>query len=97
MGAAKDAAYSVREVLIAPKAVFRGVREEGESEWLCYVGIPKHSYTRDGQTRPPRNGYVFLVFVNQERVAYNWRWEQCDGREATLPQNHEERFVTRVL
>ncbi|NLF07989.1 MAG: hypothetical protein GX594_08420 [Pirellulaceae bacterium] len=53
MGAAKDLAWSVPEVLLAPTAIFQGVREEGEKDWLCYVGKPRHSYSRDGQTCPP--------------------------------------------
>lgn len=97
MGAAKDLAYSQREVLTAPTAVFRGVREEGERDWLCYVGIPKHSYTADGHTRPPRAGRVFLVFVNDEGVAYNCRWEPCDVENAKLPVDYRARFSERVL
>lgn len=97
MGAAKDLAWSEREVLIAPKAVFRGVREEGESHWLCYVGIPKHSYIADGFTRPPRVGRVYLVFVNDEGVAYHGRWEECDSNNKDLPRDHAIRFRERLL
>jgi hypothetical protein len=96
MGAAKDIAYSLREVLIDPTAIFRGVREEGEKNWLCYVGIPKHSYANDGATRPPRQGRVFLVYVNDEGVVYHWRWDQCCAEDSRLPDNHQNRFDERV-
>jgi hypothetical protein len=39
--------------------IFRGVREVGERNWMRYVGIPKHSYTEQGDTRLPRVGRVF--------------------------------------
>jgi hypothetical protein len=97
MGAAKDLAFSEREVLTRPTAVFRGIREEGERDWLCYVDTPKHSYTREGQTRPPRRGRVFLVFVNQDGVAYHRRWEECDPDDPKLPLNHDSRFSERIL
>lgn len=96
MGQAKDLAYSLREVLADPTAVFRGVREEGERDWLCYVGIPRHSYTSDGKTCPPRTGKVFLAFVNDERVVYHWRWEPCSQDDHTLPENYSSRFEERL-
>jgi hypothetical protein len=97
MGHAKDLAYSEPEVLIGPKAIFRGVREEGELQWLCYVGIPKHSYAKNGDTKPPRKGEVYLAFVNEEGVVYNGRWECCDQDDVTLPENHLTRFEERVI
>ncbi len=45
---------------------------------------------------PPRRGQVFLVFVNEDRVAYNWRWEQADPHKPDLPLGHEKRFKRRL-
>lgn len=96
MGHAKDLAYCLREVLSDPTAIFRGVREEGERNWCCYVGRPKHSYDRNGNTCPPRRDRVFLVFVNDEGVIYNWRWERCAEDDDGLPEGHDDRFNERV-
>ena len=96
MGHAKDLAYSVREVLADPTGIFRGMREEGERSWLCYVGKPRHSYTTDGNTCPPRKGRVLLVYVNDEGTVYNWRWETATDDDEGLPENHETRFDERL-
>ena len=57
-----------------PTAVFRGVREEGESRWLCYVGLPPDAYNhRMGERLRPWLGQVFLVFVDDDRIVYHWR------------------------
>lgn len=94
---AKELAYSVRDVLVAPRVIFQGVREEGEEDWLCYVGVPKHAFTRTGDQILPYEGEVFLVFVNGDRVAYHWGWETSDGNAPGLPPDHENRFTKKVL
>jgi hypothetical protein len=94
---AKLLAHCVPEVVLAPFAIFRGVREEGERNFLCYCGRPKHAYARDGETTPPYQGEVFLVFVSDERVIYNWRWEPSGSADGKLPEGHEARFDERVL
>ena len=61
------------------------------------VGIPKSAYHPDGTERPPYPNQVFLVFVNDEQVAYNWRWERAAPDDRKLPQDHEARFKKRLL
>lgn len=65
--------------------------------WRCYCGIPEFAYHSDGTERRPYPGQVYLVFVNDEGVAYNWRWEKADPDDPNLPQNFETRFKTRLL
>lgn len=95
---AKELAYSVREVLVTPRVIFQGVREDGgEDDWLCYVGVPRHAFTKEGKAILPYKGEVFLVFVNGDRVAYHWGWEESDGNDPGLPPDHETRFTKKVL
>jgi hypothetical protein len=37
------------------------------------------------------------VFVNDERVAYNWRWEHADPDDHRLPVGYKDRFRDRSL
>ena len=97
MGHAKELAHIVPKILRQPTAIFKGVREEEEAEWLCYVGIPSVAYHPTGESREPWPGEVFLVFVNSERIAYTWRWEKADPRDRRLPVDYENRFDTRAL
>lgn len=91
----------VRTVLTSPRHIFQGLNEDADDEkktWLCYVGLPKMSYRGwDGDVGPPYPGEVFLVFVNEDRVVYNWRWEKADEKDRSLPVNHQTRFGKKVM
>ncbi len=101
---ASECAYIVPAILRSPKAVFEGIRRdedednfEGGVGWRCYCGIPGHSYRPDGSAGPPHADEVFLVFINDEGVAYNWRWEKCDPDSPGLPIDHNKgRFGARL-
>jgi len=94
---AKELAYIVPPILLAPKAIFAGVRDEGD-EWLCYAGRPSCSFRGpDGARCVPWPKQVFLVFVNGDRVVYTWRWEKASLENPNLPEEHRTRFGRRVL
>jgi hypothetical protein len=101
MGYAKECGLILPTILQRPTAIFEGLRlDEDESRegygWRCYCGIPEHAYHSDGTERPPYANQVYLVFVNDERVAYNWRWERADADDPRLPENHQRRFKKRL-
>jgi hypothetical protein len=100
---ASECAHLVPSILLSPETIFEGIRLdededkfEGSVGWRCYCGTPAHSYRTDGSQAPPYPNEVFLVFVNDERTAYNWRWEKCDPDDPRLPINHATRFKRRL-
>ena len=98
MGATRELAFTVPFALQNPTAIFRGVREEGESQWLCYCSVPADAY--DFKTHNKRGawpGQVFLVFVDDDGIVYNWRWEKAHPEDAKLPTDFENRFEQKVL
>jgi hypothetical protein len=98
MGAAKELAYTVPWAVKHPCAIFRGVRDEGEQDWLCYVAAPSQAYDyKTGDTVEAWKGEVFLVFVNDDRIIYNWRWEEADPINPKLPKDWEHRYTEKVL
>lgn len=102
LGHAKECGYVVPAILQAPTAVFEGLTQDVDEDrrgygWRCYVGIPHRAYGIDGSERAPYPGQVYLVFVNEDRVAYNWRWEKADADDPKLPAGHERRFRKRLL
>ena len=102
MGHANEAAYLLPETLQKPTAIFEGLRRESDEDmrgcgWRCYCGVPTRSFRPDGSEGPPYRNQVYLVFVNDQHVAYNWRWEKADGSNPKLPIGHEFRFKTRLL
>lgn len=102
MGHAKECGHIVPMVLQMPTAIFEGLRRDEDEDrwgygWRCYCGVPEHSYRPDGTQAPPYSGQVFLVFVNDDRVAYNWRWEKSDPDDPRLPIGHASRFKQKLL
>lgn len=99
---AKECAYVVPMILQRPTAIFEGLRRDEDEEragygWRCYCGIPEHAYCADGTAIRPYPGQVYLVFVNDEGIAYNWRSEQADPDNPRLPVGHQDRFRRQLL
>ena len=78
----KDLAL-VPDTLSDPSAVFRSRKDE-DHMYMCYVGP---SVKRQG--RPPM---VFVVFLNDQRVVYQWSWQFADEGDPSLPCEYLERF-----
>lgn len=102
MGQAKECAFIVPMILQKPTAIFEGLRLDEDEDrygygWRCYCGIPEQAFRIDGSSACPFPGQIYLVFVNDEGVAYNWRWEEADSDDPRLPVDHENRFRNRVL
>lgn len=99
-----EMAYVLPEVLIKPKAIFAGLRRDEDEPKksnsfgsLCYVGRPSVAYRSNGQRVEPWPGQVYLVFVSDENVAYNWRWEKADSKDLNMPKEFDKRFKRRAL
>lgn len=102
MGHAKECGFIVPAILQKPGAVFEGLRRDEDEAprgvgWRCYCGVPEHSYRPDGTEATPYPNQVYLVFVNDEGVAYNWRWEKADPDKPTLPVDYPTRFRGQLL
>ncbi len=102
MAHAKECGFIVPMILQKPTSVFEGLRlDEDEDQrgvgWRCYCGIPNNAYNSDGSSRATYTNQVYLVFVNDANVAYNWRWERADSDDPSLPENHVQRFKKRLL
>ncbi|HEV8058298.1 MAG TPA: hypothetical protein VGP68_00365, partial [Gemmataceae bacterium] len=102
MGQAKECGLIVPMILREPTAIFEGLTQDSDEDrrgygWRCYCGLPAESYQADGSSGRPYPGQVYLVFVNEDQVAYNWRWEKADPDDSRLPLGHQTRFRKRLL
>jgi len=103
LGRSRELAFVVKPELLKPKAIFQGVRdlehEISEDEWLCYVCQPNFCYDyKSGEKRTSAwENEVMLVYINDERVFYNWYWVESDDRVSFRPNGYETRFSKQVL
>lgn len=103
MGQAKECAELVPMILQRPVGIFEGLCEDKDEEgcrgygWRCYCGIPDYAYNRKGEKISPWPNEVFLVFIDNNRVVYNWRWEKSAPQNPNLPENYETRFRRKLL
>jgi hypothetical protein len=83
-------------------AVFEGLRRDEDEDrrgvgWRCYCGVADCSYRRDGTEAAPYPNKVYFMFVNDEGVAYNLRWEKADPDKPALPVDYQTRLKKRLL
>lgn len=97
-GAARELGYTVPHTVLQPRAIFRGVRAEGEPKWYCYVSRPAHAYDRQtGELRAAWKGQVFLVIVDDDLIVARFRWAKADRVNPDLPADHETGFNERLM
>ena len=98
-----ELAHIMPGVLRHPAAIFEGLRRDEDEPkehglgWLCYCGVPPYAFHASGSRRPAYEDEVYLVFVNDEHVAYHWYWSKCDPDHPKLPMGYTERFRKRIL
>lgn len=100
----KELAITVAQTILKPIQVCSGLRDdftptEQSDEWLCYISKPGIRFVHVvGKPGKPNEAYpqptdrLFMVFVNEKRVIYNWRWEMADHQNPNCPIDDELRF-----
>ena len=101
-GHTMECAYNMPYVLLHPTAIFEGLCQEEDEDgrgvgWRCYCGSPECRYLKDGTPEERKPKRVFVVSINHEKVAYNWRWTKCSEDDEKLPMGHGTRFKRRLL
>jgi hypothetical protein len=85
---------SAGEVLREPLVIFENLRREGFEKGLCYSGKPKIF----GQQweMPTENGMIFAVYINCDKIVYEWRLEKEDVKYSGHPAEWKRRFGTKI-
>jgi hypothetical protein len=109
LGQLHETAEIVPFILQSPRSIFEGLcwdQDEKGSRgvgWRCYCGLPELAYREDGIQIEPYHEEVCLVFVDDENIVYNWRWEKSDRADKGLPNEFDiqhgqgKRFKQRLL
>jgi hypothetical protein len=96
-----EARELVPKVLEDSSVIFEGSRWEGDEDkdrpgWRCYCVKPAFMYDKRGDQVESDPNQVFLVFVNDDRVAYNSRWEFAHEDDTEIPAGND-RFITKIF
>jgi len=93
----REAIELIPMALRKPTAIFEGIRDQG-IKGLCYVCLPECRYTgrTDVVSQPRESNRCFCVYVDDDGVIIEWRWDECDGKTG-FPLAYETRFVRRAL
>src|SRR5947207_1950344 len=90
--------FTIEAVLQEPVVIFEGLHKAGFDHGFCYCGVPKMRYTgEDGSTAQAHPGVLFAIFVNRDRIIFEFGWERMDGDKFDYPENSESRFTSRVF
>jgi hypothetical protein len=82
---------SVQEVLKAPSVIFEGLKRPDKENGLCYCGTPRR-YLNEDIEAPPPPGKVFTVYIDKNRVIFEWRWDKADEFQPNFPKDPKHRF-----
>ena len=68
--------------------------------WRCYAKHPARRYNDKGGTFATPKGRIFLVFVDTDKIVYNWTWDETDEealvRGEHLPVDYKTRFDKQI-
>jgi hypothetical protein len=101
-----ESAHLVPFTLKYPSCIFRGLREDddkysGDSPgWLCYCSLPTQDFSKNGEPTNSKPNKVYVVFVNEDKIIFNWRWENADleaySNKIYVPENYKTRFKEKL-
>lgn len=77
-------------VLREPLIIFENLKREGFEHGLCYAGKPT-IYGQQWESPTPR-GLIFTVYINCDRIVYEWRLEEEDVKHSGRPADWKRRF-----
>jgi len=97
-GKVRELAFTVKDVVENLTAIFRGDRDEGEPDWLIYVGCPDKCFDyKTGDSRRPWAQEVFVAKFDKYRILQWYGWVKAEPPDYKLPKNHESIFDEKVL
>ncbi|HLX62326.1 MAG TPA: hypothetical protein VKX17_13690 [Planctomycetota bacterium] len=79
-----------------PIAVYQGLNRIGEEKGLAYVARPPYKFI-GGQKTAVKTTDVFFAFVNEDRIVFEWRWEELSPNNLlNQHEGNDARFAERI-
>lgn len=92
--------HCARKTVLAPTAVFKGLRRgdscpsDLQGGW-AFCGKPRQAFGNDGHPAPAPAGMVYLAYADEERYIFDWDWVKEDPHQLGFPVDSELRFDDR--
>lgn len=92
-----ELARTVPEALTDYQTAFEWKRD-GKVRGLCFVHLPARRFVgKYGAEAPPQPNRVFVAFVTERWILHEWRWEDADPGDPSIPADHgADRFGERL-
>ncbi len=90
----KQLQHLVPIALKSPDAIFEGLRDKHDL-WRAHILNKRFTFNFIGTPArrvEPKTGTVFVVYLNADRVVYNWAVVENDKDDPRFPENFEKRF-----
>lgn len=79
-----------------PICVYKGLKRIDEDQGLAYVAQPPFKHI-NGQKVPVKTTEVFFVFANEDRIMFEWGWEELNlNNVLNLHIGDDARFEERI-
>jgi len=89
-------AYLIKEVMESPILIFKGLERTNQWKGLCYIGKPENRYHDQNTTTPFPPGFLFMVFIDENSIIFDWRVEKCDPVNHKYPEKAQSRFSEQL-
>ncbi|HQU47201.1 MAG TPA: hypothetical protein PK867_30630, partial [Pirellulales bacterium] len=92
-----DLLNCARRTVLAPTAVYRGLKRGGDSptnvnEGWAFCGKPRETYRNDGSPVAPPDRMVYVVYADAEGYVFDWDWVVEDPGAPGHPLDGDMRF-----
>jgi hypothetical protein len=89
----------VPETLRHPDTLWAGIREPDPGEddaGYCFAKHFPYRINGEGGQYPNKEAAVFCVYVNNDFLIYEYRWDESDRADHRYPRGHESRFQRHI-
>lgn len=82
--------HCARKTVLAPTAVFRGLKRGGDTppsvnDGWAFFGKPRRAYENDGTPVCPPEGKLFVVYADKDGFVFDWDWTPEDPDRSGYP------------
>jgi len=93
----RELAYTVPEALTDYQTAFEWKRD-GKVRGICFVHRAERRFVgKSAAEAPVQTNRIFVAFVTERWILHEWRWEEADPDDPSIPADHgQDRFGEKL-